>query len=89
MPDHNETLNFLVLLAVIVAAAKGAGWLGLRLGQPVVLGELLAGVILGPSLTMVLATTIITPPLLRAAFPAAPLSEGAAIEAAFADADDR
>src|SRR3972149_2835511 len=50
MPDHHEILNFLLLLALIVAAAKGAGWLSLRLGQPAVLGELLAGVVLGPSL---------------------------------------
>lgn len=49
MPDHHEILNFLLLLAVVVAAAKGAGWLSLRLGQPAVLGELLAGVVLGPS----------------------------------------
>src|SRR3970040_3041271 len=50
MPGHREILNFLLLLALIVAAAKGAGWLSLRLGQPAVLGELLAGVGLGPSL---------------------------------------
>ncbi|MGH2625924.1 MAG: cation:proton antiporter, partial [Anaerolineales bacterium] len=50
MPDHHVALNFLLLLAFIIAAAKGAGWLSLRLGQPAVLGELLAGVILGPSL---------------------------------------
>ncbi len=50
MPDHHEILNFLLLLALIVAAAKGAGWLSLRLGQPAVLGELVAGVVLGPSL---------------------------------------
>ncbi len=50
VPEHHEILNFLLLLAVIVAAAKAAGWLSLRLGQPAVLGELLAGVVLGPSL---------------------------------------
>jgi Kef-type K+ transport system membrane component KefB len=50
VPGHAEILNFLLLLAVIVAAAKGAAWVSLRLGQPAVLGELLAGVILGPSL---------------------------------------
>ncbi|MDR7427820.1 MAG: cation:proton antiporter, partial [Armatimonadota bacterium] len=50
MPEHHQILNFLLLLALIVAAAKGAGWLSLRLGQPAVLGELLAGVVLGPSL---------------------------------------
>jgi Kef-type K+ transport system membrane component KefB len=49
MPDHHVTLSFLLLLAGIVAAAKAGGWVSLRLGQPAVLGELLAGVILGPS----------------------------------------
>src|SRR3990172_5084944 len=57
MPDHHEILNFLLLLALIVAAAKGAGWLSLRLGQPAVLGELLAGVVLGPSLLDLLHLT--------------------------------
>jgi len=37
-------------LAVILALAKLAGHVSTRLGQPSVLGELLAGVILGPSL---------------------------------------
>src|SRR3972149_2849248 len=57
MPDHREILNFLLLLALIVAAAKGAGWLSLRLGQPAVLGELVAGVVLGPSLLDLLRLT--------------------------------
>jgi Kef-type K+ transport system membrane component KefB len=50
MPAHHDILNFLLLLAMVIAAAKGAGWLSLRLGQPAVLGELLAGVVIGPSL---------------------------------------
>jgi Kef-type K+ transport system membrane component KefB len=54
MLDHHVTLNFILLLAVIVAAAKAGGWVSLRLGQPAVLGELLAGVILGPSVLDVL-----------------------------------
>lgn len=49
MPEHHEVLDFLLLLALIVAAAKTGGWLSLRAGQPAVLGELLAGVVLGPS----------------------------------------
>lgn len=44
----------MLLLALVIAAAKGAGWLSLRLGQPAVLGELLAGVVLGPSLLDIL-----------------------------------
>lgn len=49
MPAHHDILTFLLLLAVVIAAAKGAGWLSLRLRQPAVLGELLAGVVIGPS----------------------------------------
>ena len=54
VPDHDEVLNFLLLLALVLVAAKGAGWLSLRVGQPAVLGELLAGVVLGPSLLDIL-----------------------------------
>ena len=35
---------------VIITAAKAGGWLAVRLSQPAVLGELLVGVLLGPSL---------------------------------------
>ncbi len=43
-------LQFALALAIIVTAAKVGGYISYRLGQPSVLGELLAGVILGPSL---------------------------------------
>jgi len=52
--EHGELLRFLLLFALIIAAAKAGGWLSLRLGQPAVLGEILAGVLLGPSLLNVL-----------------------------------
>jgi len=42
--------RFLLLLAGILIAAKLLGELAERVGQPAVVGELLAGVILGPSL---------------------------------------
>jgi len=41
-------------LVVILLAAKAAGYLSTRLGQPSVLGELLIGVLLGPSLIDIL-----------------------------------
>lgn len=41
-------------LVIILLAAKLAGYLAARLGQPPVLGELLAGVLLGPSLINIL-----------------------------------
>ena len=42
-------LQFILALAIIVVAAKGSGYLSNRLGQPAVLGELLAGLVLGPT----------------------------------------
>ncbi len=41
-------------LVIILAAAKAAGYLSTRLGQPSVLGELIVGVLLGPSLIDIL-----------------------------------
>lgn len=46
---HEHLLQFLLLLALIIAAAKAGGWASLRIGQPAVLGEIMAGVLLGPS----------------------------------------
>jgi Kef-type K+ transport system membrane component KefB len=37
-------------LILVIVAAKASGWVSIRIGQPAVLGELLAGLILGPSL---------------------------------------
>ena len=42
-------LQLTIILAVIIIAAKLGGYISLKLGQPSVLGELLAGVILGPT----------------------------------------
>ncbi|MFC1879207.1 cation:proton antiporter [Chloroflexota bacterium] len=43
-------LQFILALVIIIAAAKVGGYLSFRLGQPAVAGEVLAGLILGPSL---------------------------------------
>ncbi len=51
-------------LVVILLAAKAAGYLSARLGQPSVLGELLAGVLLGPSLVNILGLRFINSPSL-------------------------
>ncbi len=45
----NTSLQILLCIAVIILAAKLAGALTARLGLPLVLGELLAGVVLGPT----------------------------------------
>lgn len=42
-------LPLLLLLAIIILAAKLAGLISSRIGQPAVLGELMAGLILGPT----------------------------------------
>jgi Kef-type K+ transport system membrane component KefB len=42
-------LPLLAALALVLAAAKLGSWLSSRFKQPVVLGELLAGLLLGPS----------------------------------------
>jgi len=43
-------LQLAFITAIILLAAKAAGYVSIRLGQPSVLGELLVGVLLGPSL---------------------------------------
>jgi len=44
-----EITVFLVSLAVLLGAARGLGEMARKLGQPTVLGEILAGVLLGPT----------------------------------------
>lgn len=45
------SIHFFLQLALIILAARVVGWLGQKfLGQPQVVGEMIAGVILGPSL---------------------------------------
>lgn len=65
-PTGNEgmstILQFLLVLSLIIFAAKAAGYLSSKLGQPAVLGELLAGVILGPSLLNIFKAGFITQP---------------------------
>jgi Kef-type K+ transport system membrane component KefB len=45
-----NTLGFLLALAVVLIAAQLAGALAGRLGQPPVVGEIVAGILLGPTL---------------------------------------
>lgn len=44
------SLHFFLQLACILAACRGAGWVARRLGQPQAVGEMIAGILLGPSL---------------------------------------
>ena len=45
----SEFLNFILALSIIIVVAKASGYISVRLGQPSVLGELIAGIILGPT----------------------------------------
>src|SRR2546425_6081291 len=47
-------LQLLLLLTLIIVAAKMAGALAARIGQPAVFGEILAGLVLGPTVANVL-----------------------------------
>ncbi len=51
-------VELILILAILITAAKTAGYISYRLGQPSVLGELIAGVILGPSLIDLLNLSI-------------------------------
>lgn len=59
MTPAQLSVVFFLQLAVIIAACRGVGWLAKRyLGQPQVVGEMIAGVILGPSLLGLLTPDI-------------------------------
>ncbi|WP_054493733.1 cation:proton antiporter [Ardenticatena maritima] len=45
----SATLVLFLTLSIVLLTAKGLGWLSTRFDQPAVLGELLAGLILGPT----------------------------------------
>jgi len=56
----SDFLQFSLALAVIIALAKAAGYLSIKLGQPSVLGELIVGILLGPTVLDFLHFTIFT-----------------------------
>jgi len=56
------TLQFLLVLAIIVLVAKYAGALSVRWGQPAVFGTILAGLILGPTFLNILGWPIFLSP---------------------------
>jgi Kef-type K+ transport system membrane component KefB len=57
----NHLLQFLLLLAVIVTVAKLAGSAANRIGLPAVFGEILAGLLLGPTLLNILGWQMFLP----------------------------
>lgn len=66
MTPAQLSIRFFLQLAAVVAACRGVGWLAKRyLGQPQVVGAMIAGVLLGPSLLGAVA-----PEIQAALFPA-------------------
>lgn len=57
----SHLLQLLLMFAIVVVAAKMSGWLSQRLGQPAVFGEILVGLVLGPSLLNFLGWPIFLP----------------------------
>jgi Kef-type K+ transport system membrane component KefB len=50
MTPFELSVRFFLQLAIILSVCKAVGWVGTRFGQPPVVGEMIAGVFLGPSL---------------------------------------
>src|SRR5205807_2106659 len=50
--------TFFLALVVILLACHLVSWVGVKLGQPPVVGEMVAGVLLGPSLLGLLSPTV-------------------------------
>jgi Kef-type K+ transport system membrane component KefB len=57
----SQTAQFFLMLGVVIVTAKAMGFLSYRIKQPAVLGELLAGLVLGPSLLNLFAEGGILP----------------------------
>jgi Kef-type K+ transport system membrane component KefB len=55
-------LQLLLTLSIIIAGAKASGWVASRLRQPAVVGELLVGLLLGPSVLNMLGWPILANP---------------------------
>ena len=56
--EHNPAITFFLVLGIILAMARIAGSISRRLDQPRVLGELLIGIILGPTVLDMLNATL-------------------------------
>jgi Kef-type K+ transport system membrane component KefB len=53
----NEVYGFLIALVVILVSAKVFGEIAVRLGQSAIAGELIAGIIIGPSVLVFVSET--------------------------------
>ena len=66
---HGPLSTVLLQLIIILFAAKGLGWIFTRIGQQSVMGEMTAGILLGPS-----CLGLFAPELFQGLFPAASLT---------------
>ena len=58
-------LQMILVLALIISLAKTGGYLSYKLGQPAVVGEVLTGLIMGPSVLNFLGWPVFTDPHLE------------------------
>jgi len=58
--EQNTVIQLFLALGIIVLSAKYAGYISRLLGQPAVLGELLIGIVLGPSLLNLFGWAVFT-----------------------------
>jgi Kef-type K+ transport system membrane component KefB len=56
----SDFLQLALILAILISATKLAGLLSTRLGQPAVLGELIAGLLLGPTVLNIVHAPFVT-----------------------------
>src|SRR5690348_11913971 len=56
-----ETVQFILALGLLIGFAKAMGYVAYRFNQPAVLGELLAGLILGPTILDLLGSNALFP----------------------------
>jgi len=61
----SDVLQLLVVLMIILVVAKGSGLASSAIGQPAVLGELLAGVVLGPSIVNLFGASFLDSPYIE------------------------
>ncbi len=49
MWEHAEEYQFLLQLAILLVAASLGGWLAAKISMPPVLGQILVGILIGPT----------------------------------------
>ncbi|HEX8582075.1 MAG TPA: cation:proton antiporter, partial [Acidimicrobiales bacterium] len=59
MTSAEVNVHVLLALGVVIVASRAAGWAISKIGQPRVHGEILAGILLGPSLLGVVAPSAV------------------------------